>query len=100
MTEIIQIAVVIIVLITVFTNHWQNKSIDKQQAQINLLRETITEYMFSMNKFVQAQNDANEAIINTLACDEQKDKHIQGAILALAKHVEYLNITIQEMKGE
>lgn len=66
MTELIQIAVVIIIAITVFTDHWQNKSIEKQQAQIEQLRATITEYMYNMSRFVEAQDEANRAMMATI----------------------------------
>ena len=81
--------------------HVQGKTIDKQQSQIEVLRETLTEYMFNMTKFVQAQNDANEAVINTLEKDEEFIQNSSRALSALAAHVQYLDGEMQKKcKGE
>jgi hypothetical protein len=93
MTELI---IGICILAIMILLHVQGKTIDKQQTQIEVLRETLTEYMFNMTKFVQAQNDANEAVINTLALDEEKGEHYFEATMALAKHVEYIDEELQK----
>jgi hypothetical protein len=78
--------------------HIQGKTIDKQQTQIEVLRETLTEYMFNMTKFVQAQNDANEAVINTLSLDEEKGRSYFETLMTLAKHVEYIDEELQKCR--
>lgn len=44
----------------------QRNQIIKQQDQIEQLRETIAEYMHNINRFVQAQDEANRAIMATI----------------------------------
>jgi hypothetical protein len=95
MTELI---IGICILAIMILLHVQGKTIDKQQSQIEVLRETLTEYMFNMTKFVQAQNDANEAVINTLALDEEKGKHYFETLMTLGKHVEYIDEELQKCR--
>ena len=95
MTELI-IGICILAIMVLL--HIQGKEVDRQQAQIEQLRETIVEYMENMNKFVAAQNDANEAVINTLAKDGELDAIRREAIMALARHVGHVDGELQECK--
>jgi hypothetical protein len=98
MTELI---IGICILAIMILLHVQGKEVDKQQSQIEVLRETLTEYMFNMTKFVQAQNDANEAVIATLEKDEEYIQNSSRAITALAAHVQYLDNEVQKKcKGD
>jgi cell division protein FtsB len=73
----------------------------KQQSQINLLRETLIEFMNKTTEYVSAQNDANEAVIATLEKDEEYIQNSSRAITALAAHVQYLDGEVQKKcKGE
>jgi uncharacterized protein YoxC len=96
MTELIQISMVVIIVIMVFTNHWQNKSIDKQQSQIDFLRETLTEFMNKTTEYVSAQNDTNEAVIRTLEKDDEYIQSSSRTLTALAAHVSYLDGEMQK----
>ncbi len=81
--------------------HIQSKTIDKQQSQIDFLRETLTEFMNKTTEYVSAQNDANEAVIRTLEKDEEYIQNSSRAITALAAHVSYLDGEMQKKcKGE
>jgi len=97
MTEII-IGILVILLLSI--NGLQNYTISKQQDQIDQHRDTLVEYMTNMTKFVQVQNDANEAVINTLAKDEELDAETYKAIMALAHHVQFLDTTMQNIRSE
>lgn len=76
--------------------HIQGKTIDKQQSQIDFLRETLTEFMNKTTEYVSAQNDANEAVIATLEKDEEYIQNSSRAITALAAHVNYLDGELQK----
>ena len=98
MTEIITAILILVCLILIGI---QGQKLTQQQSQIEVLRETLTEYMFNMTKFVQAQNDANEAVINTLEKDEEFIQNSSRALSALAAHVQYLDGEMQKKcKGE
>lgn len=100
MTETTGFILAVLILILSIVVTLQSHKLTQQQAQIFELQKTQTEFMVNMTKFVSAQNDSNEAVINTLDLDAQQNKLMYNAVLALGKHVEYLDITVQEMKGE
>ncbi len=98
MTEIITAILILICLVLIGV---QGQKLTQQQSQIELLRETLTEYMFNMTKFVQAQNDANEAVINMFEKDEEYIQNSSRDITALAAHVQFLDNEVQKKcKGE
>jgi len=59
----IEIITGLLILICLVLIGIQGQQLIKQQDQIDQLRATITEYMYNMNRFVQAQDEANRAMM-------------------------------------
>jgi cell division protein FtsB len=98
MTEIITSVLILICLILIGV---QGQKLTQQQSQIEILRETLTEFMNKTTEYVSAQNDANEAVIATLEKDEEYIQNSSRALTALAAHVSYLDGEVQKKcKGE
>jgi hypothetical protein len=96
MTEIITGALIIILLILIGI---QGQQILRQQAQTDLLRDTLTECMTNISQFIQAQDAANTYVEEVLAVTDEYIKNSNMTLLALAHHCEYLEEQIKAVSN-
>jgi hypothetical protein len=87
MTEIITAILLLICLILIGV---QGQKLTQQQSQIEQLRESLTEYMTNMTQYVLAQNEANGAVIDSLATYSNMSSGYDKEITILHKRIDYL----------
>jgi type II secretory pathway pseudopilin PulG len=93
--SMIEIIIGVLIIILLVLIGLQGQQITRQQAQTELLRDTLTEYMTNMTQFVQAQDAANTYTEEVLRLTDEYIKNSNMTLLALAHHCEYLEEQIK-----